>query len=87
VLLDRALRLPLRSHEDHVLAGGDGLLEEPLGEEETKAAKELAGWPLEPTFYVPAEVRDLFAKRAAELLPDYEAWQAMFAKYRREFPE
>lgn len=60
---------------------------EPLGPEEVKAAKELAGWPLEPTFYVPEEVRDLFANRAGELLPDYEAWHAMFAKCRREFPE
>jgi transketolase len=68
----------------HDTAGAHG---EPLGEEETKAAKELAGWPLEPTFYVPTEVRDLFAKRAAELLPDYDSWQALFAKYRAEFPE
>lgn len=60
---------------------------EPLGEEEIKAAKELAGWPLEPTFYVPREVRELFAKRAAELLPQYEAWQSMFARYRRDHPE
>jgi len=60
---------------------------EPLGEEEIKAAKQLAGWPLEPTFYVPREVRELFAKRAAELLPQYEAWQSMFAQYRQAYPE
>lgn len=60
---------------------------EPLGEDEIKATKELAGWPLEPTFYVPQEVREVFAKRTADLLPGYEAWQAMFAKYRAEFPE
>lgn len=60
---------------------------EPLGEEEIKATKKLAGWPVEPTFYVPQEVTDLFAKRAADLLPEYEAWQALFAKYRKEFPE
>lgn len=60
---------------------------EPLGEEEVKAAKQLVGWPLEPTFYVPREVRELFAKRAAELLPQYEAWQSMFAQYRQTYPE
>ncbi|MGB9606095.1 MAG: transketolase, partial [Bryobacteraceae bacterium] len=28
----------------------------PLGEEELRAAKEAAGWPTEPPFYIPAEV-------------------------------
>jgi len=60
---------------------------EPLGADEVKAAKELAGWPLEPTFFVPDEVRHLFAKRASALLPDYEAWQSMFVQYRAQFPE
>lgn len=68
----------------HDTAGAHG---EPLGADEIKAAKELVGWPVEPAFYVPDEVRDAFAKRAADLLPDYDAWQALFAKYRAEFPD
>lgn len=60
---------------------------EPLGDEELKAAKQLAGWPIEPMFYVPDEVRDIFAKRATELLPEYDAWQSMFAKYKEAYPE
>lgn len=60
---------------------------EPLGVDEIKGAKELVDWPLEPAFYVPQDVYDLFAKRAEELARDYEAWQSLFAKYRREFPE
>lgn len=60
---------------------------EPLGEDEIAEAKKLAGFPPEETFYVPQEVRDLFAARAAGLKPEYDAWQAMFAKYREEFPE
>lgn len=68
----------------HDTAGAHG---EPLGPDETKAAKELAGWPLEPTFYVPDEVKSMFAKRAEELEPEYDNWQAMFAKYREEYPE
>lgn len=68
----------------HDTSGAHG---EPLGADEIRAAKELAGWPLEPTFYVPDEVRSIFAKRAADLLPEYEAWNALFAKYRAEFPE
>ncbi len=68
----------------HDTAGAHG---EPLGPEETKAAKELAGWPLEPTFYVPDEVRDLFARRAEELRKNYDAWMAMLERYRAEFPK
>ncbi len=60
---------------------------EPLGEQEIKGAKELAGWPLEPAFYVPQEVYDLFARRAEQLKTDYDAWQEMFARYRKDFPE
>lgn len=60
---------------------------EPLGEEEVKATKECAGWPLEPAFYVPDEVRGIFAARAKANNAEYNAWQAMFAKYKSEFPE
>mgnify|MGYP005836655631 CR=1 FL=1 len=60
---------------------------EPLGEQEVVATKEAAGWPLQPTFHVPEEVRELFAARAADLKEDYNAWQMMFRKYRQEFPE
>jgi len=89
-VIDRPSIIIARTHiangapNKHDTASAHG---EPLGAEEVKATKELAGWPLEPTFYVPQEVRDLFAKRADDLLPDYEAWHAMFAKYCREFPE
>jgi len=51
----------------------------PLGEDELAAAKENLGWPTEPTFIVPDEVRARFAERVAELAPDYEAWQALLA--------
>ena len=36
---------------------------EPLGAEEVAAMKTNLGWPLEPTFYVPEEVNELFAQR------------------------
>lgn len=60
---------------------------EPLGAEEVKAAKEAAGWPLEPDFHVPDEVRGFFADRAASMKKDYDAWNAMFESYRMQFPE
>lgn len=60
---------------------------EPLGAEEVKATKELAGWPVDKPFYVPDEVKKLFAVRAEDNLKDYTAWQSMFKKYCDEFPE
>lgn len=60
---------------------------EPLGADEVKATKEAAGWPLEPTFFVPDGVYDVFKTWAGEVRKEYDAWQAMFKKFRQEFPE
>jgi transketolase len=60
---------------------------EPLGPEETAAAKEALGWPLSPTFLVPDEVRELFAQRAAALAPEYEAWQRGVKEWTQSAPE
>jgi transketolase len=60
---------------------------EPLGAEETKAAKQALGWPLSPTFYVPDEVRELFAQRAAALAPEYEAWQRNMKEWSSKAPD
>lgn len=54
-----------------------GVHGEPLGEEELAATREALGWPAEPHFYIPDEVRRVFAARKAELLPLYESWQQM----------
>ena len=55
----------------------------PLGADEVKLVKEAFGWPLEPTFHVPGEVRDAFlaagrkaAGARAEWTARYEAWRA-----------
>ena len=47
---------------------------EPLGTEEIAAAKRALGWPEIPTFAIPDDVRGLFAQRAADLRPEYDAW-------------
>ncbi len=60
---------------------------EPLGAEEADGAKKLAGWPVDQKFYVPDEVRKMFAERATCLLEDYKAWQDMFKEYCAKFPE
>lgn len=48
----------------------------PLGPEETKLTKQAIGWPLEPTFHVPEEVRAIFRRRADWGRRQREAWQA-----------
>src|SRR5262245_2220759 len=52
---------------------------EPLGPEETAAAKKLANWPLEPTFYVPEEVRAFWSGLATDLGKERKAWDDRFA--------
>ena len=60
---------------------------EPLGAEETAAAKQALGWPLSPTFLVPEEVREVFAQRAAALRPEYDAWQREMREWSKSAPE
>jgi len=60
---------------------------EPLGEEEVRGAKELAGWPVDQPFFAPAEVYDVFKAHAAAVKTEYDAWQANLAKYCAEFPD
>ena len=59
----------------------------PLGAEEVKLTKENLGWPTEPDFYVPAEVREHFAAITAQLEKKKAQWDELFAQYRREYPE
>jgi transketolase len=47
---------------------------EPLGSEEAKGTKLAAGWPVEPTFLVPEEVRALFEARARAGAEMRRAW-------------
>jgi transketolase len=54
----------------------------PLGADEVKKTKEHLGWPLEPTFFVPDEVKVLFKKRVEALLSEYQQWQNGFDFWR-----
>jgi len=60
---------------------------EPLGAEEIKRAKEAAGWPLTPEFYVPAEARAYFHERAEEKRRARTAWETHYQAARRAYPE
>ncbi len=59
----------------------------PLGDEEVAATKKNLGWPVEPKFYVPDEVKDVFAQRKDALKPEYDAWQTLYATWEKENPE
>jgi transketolase len=59
----------------------------PLGPEETRAAKEALGWPLEPTFHVPADVRQHFLAAAGRGAGERRAWEDGFARWRQEHPD
>ena len=59
----------------------------PLGAEEIKLTKEQAGWPLEPTFLVPDEVRALWADCAKTKRVAYDAWQAQLAAWSTAHPK
>ena len=59
----------------------------PLGKDETIATKKNLGWPLEPTFLVPDEVRQFWAGRIEEVKRGYDEWQRKFAQWQRDNPK
>ncbi|WP_048601357.1 transketolase [Rubeoparvulum massiliense] len=66
--------------------GKEGPHGSPLGEDEVRLTKEQYGWPLEPTFYVPEEVRTHFAEVKAAGTQAEEDWNQLFAEYEHAFP-
>ena len=67
-------------------AGTSGAHGAPLGEEELKATKEALGWPLEPRFLVPDDVRAFWAALVAERQVERRAWQARAETWRKDQP-
>lgn len=59
----------------------------PLGEDEIRRAKQNLGWPLEPSFLVPDEVKAHFGGLREKLAARREAWDQLFVAYRHRFPE
>jgi len=60
---------------------------EPLGADEVKATKEALGWPQEPTFLVPDEVREEFARKTKKLARERKKWDKEMAAWRVRHPE
>ena len=99
--IDRALRVAKREKErptiiichTHIAQGSPNLHDtakahgEPLGADEVKAAKRSLGLPENEDFYVPEEVRSLFARHTAKMQRRVAAWEREFAKYRAALPD
>jgi transketolase len=54
----------------------------PLGEDEVKATKEVYGWPVDETFYVPDEAREPFKDAAERGRKLVEEWEERLAAFR-----
>lgn len=59
----------------------------PLGPDEARLTKERAGWPLEPAFHIPDDVREYFAERAKAKRAEREAADAQLARWSEKHPE
>jgi len=60
---------------------------EPLGPEEVRLTKEALGWPVEPAFHVPDEVRAHLRTAAERGAQAHAEWRERFKAYRGEHPE
>ena len=69
------------------LAGKSKAHGAPLGADEVRATKEALGWPLEPEFLVPEDVRAWFAKRSAAKREARAADDARLAVWRAAHPD
>ncbi len=60
---------------------------EPPGEEELNGAKVKLGWPLEPRFYIPDDVRDYYLAAGRAGHQKAEAWAVLFSQYKQAEPQ
>ncbi|AIQ11767.1 transketolase [Paenibacillus durus] len=67
--------------------GHGGTHGSPLGAEEAKLTKEFYKWVYEEDFYVPEEVRALFAEVKGKGVAANQAWDEKFAAYKKAYPE
>lgn len=67
--------------------GSGGTHGSPLGKEELRLTKEALGWPLEPDFYVPEEVKAHFAEAGKRGAAAEEEWNKLIANYEAAYPE
>ncbi len=58
----------------------------PPGDEELNAAKINLGWPVEPRFLIPDEVKEHFLSAVAVGAAAEEKWDEMFSRYEVDYP-
>ena len=59
----------------------------PLGEEAVKQTKRKLGWPEDPTFFVPDDVRRHFLSLNADAESKEDAWRHGFDAYQKDHPD
>ena len=59
----------------------------PLGDDELRLTKQNLGWPVEPAFYIPKEVKAHFEEVADTGAKAETQWQELFADYERKHPK
>ncbi|MBM3145054.1 MAG: transketolase [Chloroflexi bacterium] len=59
----------------------------PLGDENLNATKKTFGWPEEPRFYIPEEIKVRLAEKALLGAERQSQWEAMLEKYRAKYPD
>ena len=60
---------------------------EPLGEKEVLLTKERLGWPLKPTFHIPAEALAHFRQAAPQRAARQAEWESLMEAYAGEYPD
>ncbi len=58
----------------------------PPGDDELNAAKENLGWPIEPRFLIPEEVKDHFQSSVASGEKAEKSWDELFNRYQKKYP-
>lgn len=58
----------------------------PPGDDEVEAAKHTLDWPLEPRFYIPADVGEHFDQAVGAGQRGEDAWGEVFAAYAADYP-
>ena len=59
----------------------------PLGPEETAGAKKALGWPVQPAFHVPDDVRERFRRETEKGAAAQAAWTELLAAWRKAHPD
>lgn len=59
----------------------------PLGKDELEASKKGLGWPTEPMFLVPEDIKGIFSARAEELQVTASEWETAFKDWKSKNPE